>query len=51
MIVNYDDRVRTPSTQPPGLPRGGLKIFAGYSNWEEVTPEEGESEPDPGLFR
>jgi hypothetical protein len=22
MIVNYDDRVRSPDTQPPGLPRG-----------------------------
>jgi hypothetical protein len=35
MIVNYDDRVRTPSTQPPGLPRGGSLIFAGFTNWQE----------------
>ena len=36
MIVNYDDRVRSPDTQPPGLPRGGTKIFSGFSNWEEL---------------
>jgi hypothetical protein len=36
MIVNYDDRVRDQATQPPGLPRGGTKIFAGFSNWEEL---------------
>jgi hypothetical protein len=36
MIVNYDDRVRSPETQPPGLPRGGGKIFMGFSNWEEL---------------
>jgi hypothetical protein len=36
MIVNYDDRVRTTSTQPPGLPKGGLKIFAGFTNWQEI---------------
>ncbi len=36
MIVNYDDRVRNPETQPPMLPRGGTKIFAGFSNWEEL---------------
>ncbi len=35
MIVNYDDRVRTPGTQPPGLPRGGIRIFAGFFNWQE----------------
>jgi hypothetical protein len=36
MIVNYDDRVRSPETCPPGLPRGGTRIFAGFSNWEEL---------------
>jgi hypothetical protein len=37
MIVNYDDRVRNQETRPPGLPRGsGTKIFAGFSNWEEL---------------
>ncbi len=36
MIINYDDRVRSQETQPPGLPRGGGKIFMGFSNWEEL---------------
>ncbi|MBN2019845.1 MAG: hypothetical protein JW749_06435 [Sedimentisphaerales bacterium] len=36
MVVNYDDRVRDQDTQPPGLPRGGMSIFAGFSNWEEI---------------
>lgn len=36
MIVNYDDRVRSSETQPLGLPRGKGKIFAGFSNWEEL---------------
>jgi hypothetical protein len=36
MIVNYDSRVRNQETQPPGLPRGGTRIFAGFSNWEEL---------------
>lgn len=36
MIVNYDERVRSPETQPPGLPTGGLKIFAGFSDWQEL---------------
>jgi hypothetical protein len=36
MIVNYDERVRNENTCPPGLPRGGKKIFAGFSNWEEL---------------
>ncbi len=37
MIVNYDDRVRSSETRPPGLPMGnGTKIFAGFSNWEEL---------------
>jgi hypothetical protein len=36
MIVNYDDRVRSTATQPPGLPRGTGKIFMGFSNWEEL---------------
>lgn len=38
MIVNYDDRVRNPETQPPGLPRGGGNIFNGITNWEELPP-------------
>ncbi len=36
MIVNYDERVRNQETCPPGLPRGGTRIFAGFSNWEEL---------------
>jgi hypothetical protein len=36
MIVNYDERVRSPETRPPGLPRGNGRIFAGFSNWEEL---------------
>jgi hypothetical protein len=36
MIINYDDRVRSPQTQPPMLPRGTSSIFAGFSNWEEM---------------
>jgi Tfp pilus assembly protein PilX len=36
MIVNYDERVRNAESRPPGLPKGGIKIFAGYSNWEEL---------------
>jgi hypothetical protein len=36
MIVNYDDRVRSSETRPPGLPKGGTTIFAGFSNWEEL---------------
>jgi hypothetical protein len=38
MIVNYDDRVRNPETQPPGLPRGEGTIFNGVTNWEELPP-------------
>jgi hypothetical protein len=36
MQVTYDDRVRTLTTQPPGLPRGGGTIIAGLRNWEEL---------------
>jgi hypothetical protein len=36
MIVNYDERVRNAESRPPGLPKGGIKIFAGFSNWEEL---------------
>lgn len=36
MVVNYDDRVRNADTQPPGLPRGGSKIYAGFSNWQQL---------------
>jgi hypothetical protein len=36
MIVNYDDRVRTQETQPPGLPKGTGTIFAGLTKWEEL---------------
>jgi hypothetical protein len=39
MIINYDERVRTPDTQPPRLPRGAGTIFAGLTNWEEVTSQ------------
>jgi roadblock/LC7 domain-containing protein len=34
--INYDDRVRSQSTQPPGLPRGVGLIFEGLTNWEEL---------------
>jgi hypothetical protein len=36
MIINYDDRVRSPETQPPLLPRGTSSIFTGFSKWEEL---------------
>jgi len=36
MVVNYDGRVRNPESRPPGLPRGGVKIFGGFSNWQEL---------------
>jgi hypothetical protein len=36
MIINYDDRVRSQATRPPGLPIGGSKIFAGFSTWQEL---------------
>jgi len=36
MIINYDDRVRNRSTQPPSLPRGVGLIYSGLSNWEEL---------------
>jgi hypothetical protein len=36
MIINYDDRVRNRSTQPPSLPRGVGLIFEGLKNWEEL---------------
>ncbi len=37
MILNYDDRVRSPQTQPLGLPRGEGTIFDGLCDWEEYT--------------
>ncbi|GAG28499.1 unnamed protein product, partial [marine sediment metagenome] len=36
MILDYDDRVRTKLTQPPGLPKGVGTIFVGLTDWEEV---------------
>jgi hypothetical protein len=36
MVINYDDRVRSKSTQPPGLPRGAGFIFEGLIDWEEL---------------
>jgi len=36
MIVNYDDRVHSQDTQPPGLPRGGGTIFSALTDWEEL---------------
>jgi hypothetical protein len=36
MIINYDDRVRSQDTQPPGLPRGKGTIFEELTNWEEL---------------
>jgi hypothetical protein len=36
MQVNYDDRVRTLDTQPPGLPRGQGSIISGLTDWEEL---------------
>ncbi|MDD5328028.1 MAG: hypothetical protein PHY02_09505 [Phycisphaerae bacterium] len=37
MKIEYDDRVRTQATQPPGLPRGAGSIFAGLTDWQEVS--------------
>jgi hypothetical protein len=34
MVVNYDDRVRSRSTQPKGLPRGVGLIYSGIANWK-----------------
>ena len=39
MIVDYDERVRDISTQPPGLPRGPGVIFNGITYWEELPPQ------------
>ena len=36
MKVHYDDRVRDPDTQPPLLPEGGGRIFAGLARWQEL---------------
>jgi hypothetical protein len=36
MKITYDERVNDPETQPPGLPRGGGTIFAGFEHWEEL---------------
>lgn len=39
MKITYDERIRNPQTQPPGLPQGygsGSIIFAGFTGWEEV---------------
>jgi len=36
MMVNYDDRVRNVSTQPPGLPKGTGLIFCGLTKWKEL---------------
>ncbi len=36
MQINYDDRVRNPETQPPGLPKGGSNIFSGFTDWTEL---------------
>ena len=36
MTLNYDDRVRSRETQPPGLPRGVGYIFGGIIHWEEL---------------
>lgn len=36
MKVHYDDRVRDPETQPPALPEGKGRIFAGLGRWQEL---------------
>jgi hypothetical protein len=36
MIIDYDDRVRTWLTQPPGLPKGVGTIYEGLRDWEEL---------------
>jgi len=38
MKVTYDERIRDPETQPPGLPQGygSGSIFAGFTDWEEI---------------
>ena len=37
MAITYDDRIRSPETQPPGLPMAteGL-IFGGLKSWQEI---------------
>lgn len=37
MAITYDDRIRNPETQPPGLPMAseGL-IFGGLKSWQEI---------------
>ena len=40
MVLNYDDRVRSPETQPLGLPRGEGTIYEGLCNWQELAPDE-----------
>ncbi len=37
MQVSYDERIRDPATQPPGLPRGSGSIFGGMIGWEEIN--------------
>lgn len=40
MKINYDDRVRSYGTQPPGLPKGKGVIFAGLTRWGEVQQDQ-----------
>ncbi len=32
----YSLNIAGKRVRPPGLPKGGLRIFAGFSNWEEL---------------
>ncbi len=41
MKVSYDERIRDPTTQPPGLPEGGGSIFGGMVGWAEVNTSSG----------
>lgn len=38
MIINYDERIRDPEFQLPGLPRGPGTILSGIRYWEETLP-------------
>jgi hypothetical protein len=36
MIINYDERVRNRSSQPPNLPKGVGYVFGGITDWKEL---------------
>ncbi len=47
MIVNYDDRVRSQATQPPGLPRGSGKDFCRLLKLGRAVNTKPNSIPNP----